>query len=57
MIGGFNYGTEIKVKRYWNGFDGDFILRKAGKKKKGLYIKKKKKIHHKKWNIPDRTVF
>ena len=37
-----NNGTEIKVKGYWNGFDGDIVLWAAGSKKKGLYIKKKK---------------
>ena len=36
MIGGFNYGTEINVKGHRHGFNGDSVLREAGKKKKSL---------------------
>lgn len=36
MIGGFINGTKIEIKRYWNGLDGNLVLRKAGKEKKSL---------------------
>ncbi len=42
MIGGFDYGTEIDVKGHRHGFNGDFVLREAGKKKKSLCGKKEK---------------
>jgi hypothetical protein len=41
--GGFNYGTKIKIEGYRDGFNGDSVLRKTGKEKKGIYIKKKEK--------------